>query len=142
MGEIKPGGGMINKDDGTQNADSVMNLVRGLAKEEKFEDTGPEGRPFLDGSHYLFGYDRVVVEGGKITKLISSKGDEPELTLGMEVVLSGDSRGYVPSGHKSGEIVNIVAIAEPFRNNSSDRIIKVYGNQQDGWVKPSNIGVI
>ncbi len=131
---------------GPKNADKVMNWVR-IARDkrqgkESFPDTSPEGRPFLDAAELdIFGYDRVVVREGRIVELQSSKREKPTLSLGMEVTLKGDSEGYIPSGHRDGDNVLIKDFAEPFRNNSSDRIVKVSGNALEGWVKPSNIKV-
>jgi hypothetical protein len=128
---------------GPQNADQVMTLARKRKKllggNSTLKETTAEGRPFLDGEHSLFGYDRVVVKNGEITILKSSKKEKPDLTLNQEVTLKGDSEGYVPSGHEDGDRAKIIEFAEPFRDGASDRIIYVTGGALSGWVKPSNI---
>jgi hypothetical protein len=57
----------------------------------------------------------------------------------MQVVLLGDSRGYVPSWFRHGQQVRIVGFAEPFKDGESDHIIEVTDGKHEGWVKPSNI---
>ena len=99
------------------------------------QDTNPTERPFKDGSS-LFGYDRVVELGGEI---VSMKGERGDLFKGMEVELVVDSRGYVPSGHQSGEKVIIIGFSEPFEEQGSDHVIIVSGGGKIGKVKPSNI---
>lgn len=114
-----------------------------LASVENNKDSSLEGRPFLDGNHSLFGYDRVVVQGGVIVALKSSEeGLKPDLCIGFKVSLSGDSRGYIPSGHAVGDEVEITGFAEPFQNGVSDRIICVEGEGQSGWIKPSNVAEV
>ena len=89
--------------------------------------------------HDIFGYNTIVKKGDQI---ITLKGDQiTELDIGMEVVLLGDSRGYVPSNFEPGEKVTIVEFTEPFLNFHSDDIIKVKNGSLEGWVKPSNIQV-
>jgi hypothetical protein len=137
----------VGMETGPQNGDIVANIFRvkarlakkfGLAS-EVLEDTSSDGRPFLDGEHNIQGYDRVVVNGGEIIILKSSKGERPQLSIGMMVELKGDSRGYIPSGHSEGDQVEIIEFTEPFRDGGSDRIIMVKGNGHMGLVKPSNI---
>ncbi len=110
-------------------------------------DTGPEGRQFLKSAgSSIFGYDGVVVSGGKIVSLVNldSDGDIPPVSLGTELTIEGDSRGYVPSGHKLGDKVKVIGFIEPFFPakkpgiQSSDRIIQVEGEGTIGWIKPSN----
>ncbi len=109
-------------------------------------DTGSEGREFLKSpGSSIFGYDGVVVRDGKIVSLVSLKADEsvPSVSLGTELIIEGDSRGYVPSGHKSGDNVKVIGFIEPFFQarpgiQSSDRIIQVEGSGIVGWIKPSN----
>ncbi|MBI5005171.1 MAG: hypothetical protein HZC03_01020 [Candidatus Lloydbacteria bacterium] len=101
------------------------------------QDTNPVERPFKDGSS-LFGYNQVVELGGEI---VSIKGEKGDLFKGMKVELVGDSRGYVPSGHQSGEKVTIVGFSEPFEKGESDHVIMVSGGGKTGMVKPSNINL-
>jgi len=108
------------------------------------EDTGPEGRNFLDNKHSLFGYDGVVVSGGEIVSLVNLDKDEnvPTISLNTEVAIEGDSRDYVSSGHKPGDRVKVIGFIEPFFKagkgiQSSDRIIQVEGSGIIGWIKPS-----
>lgn len=92
----------------------------------------------LDGS--IFGYDEIVVEGADF---ISLRGEgRPELRKGMRVVLSGDSRGYVPSHFKLQEEAIIIGFRESFKDGNSDHIIQVSNGEKEGWVKPPNIGRI
>jgi hypothetical protein len=85
----------------------------------------------------LFGYDTLVKAGENFVAL---QGDEvPELSIGMKVVLLGDSTGYVPSGFRPGEEVTIVGFQEPFKRGASDHIVEVTNGAVTGRVKPSNI---
>jgi hypothetical protein len=87
--------------------------------------------------HSIFGYTTIVQEGNTFVALTGE--GEPELRVGMEVVLLGDSRGYVPSGFSPGDEVTIVGFTEPFKNGESDHIVKVSNKSTQGRVKPSNI---
>jgi hypothetical protein len=84
--------------------------------------------------HNLFGYTTLVRDGDTFVALTGET--EPELRVGMQVVLLGDSRGYVPSGFRHGQEVRIVGFAEP---GETDHIIEVTDGKHDGSVKPSNI---
>jgi len=86
---------------------------------------------------YLFGYTTLVRDGDTFVALRGETA--PELRVGMQVVLLGDSRGYVPSGFHHGQEVRIVGFVEPFKNGGSDNIIEVADGKHEGWVKPSNI---
>jgi len=87
----------------------------------------------------LFGYNTIVKDGDRI---ITLKGERiTELDVGMDVVLLGDSRGYVPDQFKHGEKVTIIEFTKPFSSGHSDNIIKVSNGSWEGWVKPSNIQV-
>lgn len=57
----------------------------------------------------------------------------------MDVVLLGDSRGYVPSGFNPGEEASTIGFRESFKNGYSDHIIQVINGRNEGWIKPSNI---
>lgn len=94
----------------------------------------PEDVPL---GHDLFGYTILVRDR---EEFIALKGDGvPDLRVGMSVVLLGDSRGYVPSGHRPGAEVRIVGFVEPFKKGESDHIIEVTDGKYSGRVKPSNI---
>ena len=133
---------------GQQNMDRVGANINDMVKTAMgtLPDTGPEGRQFLKAKgSSIFGYDGVVVSGGKIVSLVNLKGDEdiPPVTLDTELTIEGDSRGYVPSGHKPGDRVKVIGFIEPFFQakpgiQSSDRVIQVEGNGVVGWIKPSN----
>jgi len=138
----------ISPNPGQQNMDKISNMLNERVGESMgvLEDTGPAGRHFLEGEHSLFGYDGVVVTGGKIVSLVNLDGDEdvPTVSLGAEVTIEGNSRGYVSSGHKPGDQVKVIGFIEPFFSAgegqmSSDKIIKVEGNGTIGWIKPSEI---
>jgi len=129
-----------------QNADKLLGNINDGVKQNMgvLTDTGPEGRPFLDGEHNLFGYDGVVVTEGRISSLVNLGGDEnvPTVSLGTEVVIEGNSSGYVSSGHKPGDRVKVINFIEPFHSDggsltSSDKIIQVEGAGVVGWIKPS-----
>ena len=87
--------------------------------------------------HSLFGYTTLLRDGETFVALTGE--GEPELRLGMQVILLGDSRGYVPSGFRHGGQVQIVGFREPFKDGESDHIVEVTDGTHDGWVKPSNI---
>src|SRR4051812_8490286 len=89
----------------------------------------------LNGS--IFGYDTLIKEGDNIIAL-RGKG-VPELYKGMNVILLGDSRGYVPSRFNPGEEATIIEFTEPFKQGESDHVIQVSSSRNTGWVKPSNI---
>ena len=100
---------------------------------------GESERPFLRNVN-LFGYDSFrVLQSGERIGLRDSTGITPELIRGARVVIEGDSKGYVPSGHRPGDSVRITGFAEPFEGNRSDDIIQVDGGGISGWIKPSNI---
>lgn len=68
----------------------------------------------------------------------------PSVSVGSELVIVGDSRGYVSSGHDQGSRVKVLRIIEPFYDagneiRSSDKIIKVEGHGVIGWIKPSEL---
>lgn len=134
----------ISSNPGQQNADKIGSTINEDVKRSmgKLQDTGPEGRLFLKNTN-LFGYDGVIVNGGKIVSLINVDRDEDVATinLGAEVTIEGDSRGYVSSGHKPGDKVKVIAFIEPFYQSksglmSSDKIIEVEGEGVTGWIKP------
>lgn len=138
----------ISPNEGQQNMDKLSNTINERVRESMgvLEDTEPSGRHFLDNKHTLFGYNGVVVSGGKIVSLVSLERDKdiPSISLGTEIVIEGDSRGYVSSGHKTGDRVKVIGLIEPFFSagegvQSSDKIIKVEGNGVIGWIKPSEI---
>lgn len=87
--------------------------------------------------HNIFGYTTLVRDGDTFVALAGEA--EPELRVGMEVVLLGDSRGYVPSDFRHAQRVRIVGFTEPFKDGESDHIIEVTDGTRHGWVKPSNI---
>jgi hypothetical protein len=90
------------------------------------------------GGSSLFGYDSLV----RRPEFIELKGKTAKsLNKGMVVEISGDSRGYVPSGHEPGEKVTIIGFREPFKRGESDHIIQVTNGEKVGWVKPSNITI-
>ncbi|HEY4508846.1 MAG TPA: hypothetical protein VJC13_01015 [Candidatus Paceibacterota bacterium] len=101
-------------------------------------DVIPVERPFVRGDS-LFGYDKALELNGEI---IGITGERGELRKGMEVGIVGNSMGYVPSGHKPGEMVTITGFVEPFQDGASDHIITVSGGGITGRVKPSNIKLI
>ncbi len=85
----------------------------------------------------LFGYTTLIRDGDTFVAL---RGEtETELRIGMQIVLLGDSQGYVPSGFRHGQEVRIVGFVEPFKNGESDHIVQVTDGNYEGWVKPSNI---
>jgi hypothetical protein len=91
----------------------------------------------VDGS--IFGYNTFVKNDDHI---ITLKGDRiTELDIGMEVILLGDSEGYLPSDFKPGEKVTIVQFTEPFLQPRTDDIVQVSNGSRTGWIKPSNIQV-
>ncbi len=134
---------------GPVNADLVARWLQeqgldGIPDMDLGPDTGEEGRPFLDGStSFLFGFDRVVVKDNKIVALRSwpekSPLSRPTLKVYDQVVVEGDSRGYVPSGHPPDSMATIVGFREPFIGHASDRIVLISNGETAGWVKPSNI---
>lgn len=137
---------LISSHEGQQNADVTSNTVNDRIKDIVLQDTESGGRHFLDGKHSLFGYNGVVVTGGKIVSLISVDKDEdlPPISLDGEVIIKGDSHGYVSSGHKEGDRVRVIGLIEPFFSvaegvQSSDKIIQVDGAGVIGWIKPSEI---
>jgi hypothetical protein len=138
----------ISPNFGQKNMDNLSNTLseQVLINMGVLNDTGPEGRNFLDNDHNLFGYDGVVVNEGKIISLINLDKDEsiPSIHLNGEVPIKGDSDGYISSGHKPGDRVKVIGFIEPFFESetgrrSSDKIIKVEGNGAIGWIKPSEI---
>lgn len=138
----------IGPNPGQQNMDRASNTINEDVKESMgvLQDTGPEGRSFLDGEHNLFGYNGVVVREGKIVSLVNldPEQDIPPINLDSEVVIEGNSVGYVSSGHKPGDKVRVISLIEPFYKSkndliSSDKIIQVDGAGVIGWIKPSEI---
>jgi len=138
----------ISPNDGQKNMDMLSNTFLDRVGDSMgtLQDSGPEGRSFLDNNHNLFGYDGVVVRDGKIVSLINLDGDEnvPNVSVGSEIVITGDSRGYVSSGHEPGNRVKVIRIIEPFYDagneiRSSDKILKVEGHGVIGWIKPSEL---
>jgi hypothetical protein len=139
----------IGPNPGQQNFDNLQNEINNQATEGvAMPDSSIEGRPFLTGEHNLFGYNGVVIADGKVVSLVNldEASEIPRISIGDEVLLKGDTKGYVPSGHQSGQRVEVVALTEPFLRgpkgtgtDTSDRIIQVSGEGLIGWVKPSNI---
>ncbi len=110
---------------------------------EQFKQDGQKitERGFKDGEHSLFGYTGFIEAEGRIIGLRAERfaGSKNDLYIDAEVVLEGDSQGYVPGGFKDGERVRIVGFLEPFRDGRSDDIITVAAGDRKGSVKPSNI---
>ncbi len=136
----------ISPNPGQENFDKLSNSINDGVKRKmgELKDSGPEGRPFLENEGSLFGYSGVVVTGGKITSLLNLDRDKdyPTLSLGTKLKIRGNSLGYVSSGHKPGEDVEVIGFIEPFYSDgngfrSSDKIIQVEGNGVIGWIKPS-----
>lgn len=93
-------------------------------------------RPFKDGVS-LFGYDRILQSTDG--EIVGITGEERTLLKDMDVELVGDSKGYISSGHKSGDRVKIVGFSEPFKGGETDHIVIISGDGKTGAVKPSNI---
>jgi hypothetical protein len=138
----------VSPNEGQKNMDQISNSINDLVGDRmgKLQDSEPGGRHFLNGEHSLFGYNGVVVTGGKITSLVDLDGSEyiPPVSLGTEVTIVGDSHDYVSSGHKPGDRVTVIRLIEPFYMaapglQSSDKIIKVEGEGVIGWIKPSEL---
>lgn len=85
----------------------------------------------------VFGYTALVRERDTFVALTGE--GKPELRVGMQVVLRGDARGYVPSDFHDGQEVRIVGFVEPFKDGRSNHIIEVTDGNHGGRVKPSNI---
>ncbi len=135
---------------GQQNFDKLQNEMNRRVIEDTYIPPSPvEGRPFCTNNHDIFGYTGVIVEEGQVIALINLKQNPeiPTIQLGDIVLLKGDSEGYIPSGHKPGQRVEVVELTEPFLKarvgsiifNTSDKIIKVSGEGRIGWIKPSNV---
>jgi len=132
--------GIKNEKADKQEIDKLVNHIRakleaGVLDPEKVKnllipDVNPVEKE-IEGS--VFGYNKTVELGSEI---ISLKGKEQSLYKGMTVELIGDSKGYVPSGHKSGERVIIIGFSDP---EKGDTIVQVSGEDKTGYVKPSNI---
>lgn len=93
---------------------------------------------FFNGN-IVFGYDGYLMSDDKITSIISTSLTKPALSIGMEIDVFGDVRGYIPGGVKPG-VARIAEFRLPFTDLASDEIIQVkdsYGNI--GWVKPTNV---
>lgn len=113
----------IRVESGELNFEKVKNLI--------VRDTNPVEKE-IDGS--IFDYKKVGELGGEI---ISLKGEgKTSLYKGMTVELVGDSKGYVPSGHKNGECATIIGFRDP---EEGDRVVEVSGGGKVGYIKPSNI---
>jgi len=108
----------ISPNPGQENMDKLSNTINDRVKTSmgRLQDTGPEGRTFLDGEHSLFGYNGVVVRDGDIVSLVNTKQDSdiPPINLGDEIIIEGNSMGYVTSGHNPGDKVKVVGFIEPF----------------------------
>lgn len=138
----------VASNDGQKNlfAFDNMTLARVAEKMGVLQDTEPgQPRGFLDRDGLMLsGYDGVVVQDGKVVSLVNRDGWEgiPVLSVGSELVVEGDSRGHVSSGHKPGNRVKVLQIIEPFYeadpvNKSTDKIVQVEGHGLIGWIKPS-----
>ncbi len=86
------------------------------------------------------GYDQIETgPGGEILCLKSSKGEKPEIRVGAQVTMVGDSHGYA-GGLKPGEKVEILRIEMPFQKGRSYDILLV--KTKDGEVaavKPKEV---
>lgn len=92
------------------------------------------------GGHIVFGFSRLLSLKGNY---IAIKGENSLMVLGQTAVLRGDSRGYVPSGHKDGQTVTIIGFQMPFHRGETDCIVNVISDDgKSGWVKPSNIVLV
>jgi hypothetical protein len=137
----------IGPNPGQKNFDQIQNEINLQATDGVAVPASPlEGRPFQDGDHNLFGYNGVIVADGKVIALINldENSNVPRISIGDKVLLVGDSQGYIPSGHTSGQRADVIALTEPFLQgpkgtNTSDRVIQVNSGGIIGWIKPSNV---
>jgi len=90
----------------------------------------------------LFGYDRVLEQGGNIVALESSMG-KPRLFIGMPVTLgildSEEPEHFGLSEFYIGEHVTIVGFKEPYESYNSNYIVTVAGEHSRGSVKLTRI---
>jgi hypothetical protein len=66
----------------------------------------------INSKYSLFGYDIYLKEYDRIIGLRDDY--KSVLLIGMQVVLLGDTRGYIPGGFRPGEEVTIIEFCEPF----------------------------
>jgi len=94
------------------------------------------------GGNIIFGFSGFLcLKGNYIAMLNKDQGTM--MVLGQNAVIRGDSKGYVPSGHKNGQLVTVVGFKMPFHRGESDCIVKVISDDgKFGSVKPSNLEVI
>jgi len=91
----------------------------------------------LSGGTY-FGYDTIISDFVELQGK-DLAGNKLSLTLGLQVVLRGDSvTGYVPGGFSDGTKGRIVGFRDG-GGDASDNIVQVESGGRKGWVKPSNI---
>ena len=119
-----------------------------LMRSRVFSDTGPEGRSFYGSSiSSIDGYNGFIVKEGKLVALINMEDQNvPQICLGQELIIKGNSQGYVSySQVKPGDRVTVVGFRDPaFDINGdplapTDEIIQVQpiGSDESGWIKPS-----
>lgn len=100
-------------------------------------------RPFSEGHSLFDGFIQVEFGGSKFPIAIESKGKK--LFLGQQILLRGNSAGYVPGEMKPGEEAVVVGFTEPNSNQAmADELVRVIGRDAMELtpisVKPDNIG--
>ena len=138
---------IIGPNPNQENKDAFTNELNNGIYEAmgNISDTTSEGSLLFNNGGRLYGYTKYIAEGGKIVGLKGDDDKVPDVYVGGYITLVGDSNGYVPSGHKTGDTVMVNRIIFPFFKLNSkltgdDRIIE--GIREDGltgWLSPKNI---
>jgi hypothetical protein len=90
--------------------------------------------------HWIYWYSSAITLWNKI---IAIKWDNVDtLSIWQNIIIKWNSAWYIPSAHKDGDIVTIIWFTMPFSEeewSNDDTIIKVYWDNKEWSIKPSNI---